>query len=223
MTNIYAELLEQIIVEMRTALPHEKDLLPGHEYFVWLDFLKKVKPDSKLFIHSNNKIKEYTDIREIMLLAETNHYPAWYIQPHFNEEDIIITYENGELKNISSELTVDMSEVWAVPRQILKFSGVIKGILNAQKSFIAYDLELAGTFLQKKEFLKNAGFTTPEFALFPTAEIASISSNKLETSLINFISQAQQSGLKVDGVIMVSDTPLLSGAVTQIVFIPQTT
>ena len=114
-----------------------------------------------------------------------------------------------------------MSEVWDVPRHLDEFSGTVKGILNEQKNFIAYDLELVGNFLQKMELLKNAGFTISEYVLFPTDKIASTSSSKLEASLLNFISKSCEAGLKVDGVVMVSDVPLLPGNCTRLIFKPK--
>ncbi|KKS57032.1 MAG: hypothetical protein UV20_C0004G0128 [Candidatus Magasanikbacteria bacterium GW2011_GWA2_42_32] len=221
MINTYADLIEDIITEMKMNLPKEEHLLVGHEYFVWLDFLKKIKPESKLLICTNGTIKEYTEIGEIMILAETNKYPVWHIQPHFIELEIVITYEDGELKTVNSKDNINMSEVWDVPRHLDEFSGTVKGILNEQKNFIAYDLELVGNFLQKMELLKNAGFTISEYVLFPTDKIASTSSSKLEASLLNFISKSCEAGLKVDGVVVVSDNPLLPGNCTRLIFKPK--
>lgn len=221
MINTYADLVEDIITEMKANLPKEEHLLVGHEYFVWLDFLKKIKPNSKLLFLPQETIKEYAEIGEIMILAETNKYPVWHIQPHFIEPEIVITYEDGELKKVNSKDNINMSEVWDVPRHLDEFSGTVKGILNEQKTFIAYDLELVGNFLQKMELLKNAGFTISEYVLFPTDKIASTSSSKLEASLLNFISKSCEAGLKVDGVVMVSDNPLLPGNCTRLIFKPK--
>ena len=153
-----------------------------------------------------------------MLLAEKNKFPVLYIQPNFTKQEISLNYEQGELKKVEGE--TDMSGVWNLPRQLSEFSGVIKGIIDSNNSFLAYDVNIDGTFLQKIALLKNLDFITPEYALFPTAEINTVSSNKLENSLLNFISQAQQKGLKVEGIIMISDTPLNPGAITQIIFKP---
>ncbi len=221
MINTYADLIEEIIIEMKASLPKEEHLLIGHEYFVWLDFLKKIKPNSKLLSLPQGTIKEYTEIGEIMILAETNKYPVWHIQPHFTLPEIVITYEDGELQKVNSKDNINMSEVWDVPRHIPEFSGTVKGVLNDKKTFFAHDLEMIGSFLQKMELLKNAGFTISEYVLFPTDKIASTSSNKLEASLVNFISKSCEAGLKVDGVVMVSDVSLLPGNCTRLIFKPK--
>ncbi len=65
------------------------------------------------------------------------------------------------------------------------------------------------SFSQKMEFLKNAGLEVAEFVLFPTNKIPTISSSKLETFFQSYISKAQIQGLNVDGVVIISDTPLV--------------
>ncbi|MFA6427826.1 MAG: hypothetical protein WCW16_05340 [Candidatus Magasanikbacteria bacterium] len=221
MSNLYADMVEQIILEMKENLPEKEELVVSHEYFMWLDFLKKIKPKSTLFIASTDSHKEYDDLREIMLVAENSHYPTWYIQPHCGDSLLSLIYEKGELQKVDSALEIDLSEVWAVPRHIPEFSGIVKGILNDKHSFVAYDLNTPINFLQKMELLKNYGFTPCEYVLFPTDKIMSITSSTLEASLLNFISKSHAAGLPVDGVVMVSDIPLAPGNYTHIIFKPK--
>lgn len=221
MSNLYADMVEQIILEMKETLPHEEELSTTHEYFLWLDFLKKIKPQSSLLNTKDGVTKEYIDIREIMLLAETNNYPVWYIQPYFTEPVIDITYEQGELKNVDTKDDLDLSRVWDLPRHIPGFSGIVNGVLNTEQHFVAYDLSLPMNFTAKMELLKNSGFTTCVHVLFPTNKIMSISSSALEASLIHFISQSLEQGLKVEGVRIISDTPLQPGNSMHIIFKPK--
>ncbi len=221
MSNLYADMVEQIILEMKETLPQKEELSVTHEYFLWLDFLKKIKPESSLLTSSPEETKEYEDIREIMLLAETNHYPVWYIQPHFSESTIGITYENGELKKVDSHSDLDLTHVWSLPRHIPGFSGIVKGVLNTEQHFIAFDLSLPMNFVAKMELLKNRGFMPCDHVLFPTDKIMSISSSALEASLIHFISQSLEEGLKVEGVRIISDAPFLSGNSMHIIFKPK--
>lgn len=92
MTTLYIERLEQIIGDMQAALP-KSDYLP------WLYFLREVHPESVLLKTDDDvpqarelteeiaqeTVKECNDIREVMLLAEQNQYPTWFIQPNFRE------------------------------------------------------------------------------------------------------------------------------------------
>ena len=215
MMNTYTELLEQIVIEMK---PSDAD------YHEWLDFLRRVYPESKLFKNNHheemplannsradpdNKInsdcgpEEYTDLREIIRLAAVHDHPTWYIQPHFTEPSARFTYENEELKNALA--------INGVPQTIAGFSGTISGVWLGEQTFVATDIENENGFLQKMELLKKAGFTTPEFVLFPTNKLLTVSVSKLEASLVNFISTAQKSWAKVDGAVFVSDLPLFGG------------
>ncbi len=237
MMNTYTQLLEQIIIEMKTALLTEGSNISNAEYSVWLDFLNKIKPESNLLknyldapysqelsprLLDNNfykDMKHYVDIREIMRLAEIKEYPTWFIQPKFSGQMITLGYEQGEIKNIYAASNDSMQELAmiqapGVPERFENFTGQILGTwLNEQtedKLFVAYDVHNNLSFLQKMELLKNAGFTTPEFVLFPTEKILSVSSHKLEASLQKYLSRALEQGLMVDGVVIISDTALFS-------------
>ncbi len=219
MKNTYTEILEQIIAEMKTALHVGKSGVIDSEYRQWLDFLRQVHPESTLFKNesvelalpaqtarddpSSDGLKEYSDLRTIIQLAATHEHPTWYIQPHFIGSQAQFTYENEELQNALG--------IHGVPKTIVGFSGTIHGVWLDEQTFIAYDTDNETSFVQKMEHLKNTGFTTPEFVAFPTDKLLTISSSKLETSLINFISTAQKMWAQVDGAMIVSDTPLFSG------------
>ena len=201
MTSNYSEKLEQIITDMKADSPEN-----NQEYLLWLDFLRKVKPESELLVaDSGGEVKEYTDVREIMLLAENNQYPIWYIQPFFDGACASLIYKAGELQT-------ETPDDRGVPKIISGFAGTIFGSLSDDNlTFVASDVSSNLGFVQKMEFLKSSGFTIPEYVLFPTDKITTISSSKLETSLNNFISKAGESGSKVEGVVIASDAPLILG------------
>jgi hypothetical protein len=222
--NSSTEKLEQIIMEMRAVLPTGDSVVPDTEYRLWLDFLKKVHPQSKLLENTeiiieenfnfNTDLKHYSDVREIMILAETKQYPTWFIQPNFKEPIIILAYDKGELKNIYSQQANNLEKrgttgIKDIPNTVKEFTGKIRGIVSGKEnnqSFIACDIENEMNFLQKMEFLESTGFKTADYILFPTDKITTISSDKLETSLQNYISTiTPQHGVKVDGVIIISD------------------
>lgn len=98
--NSYIERFEHIIRDMQSTLP-ESDYLP------WLDFLRKVHPESELLKMGESgapqareptmeedrpKPKECRDIRELMMLAECNGYPTWRIHP-YTEDELSQEYE----------------------------------------------------------------------------------------------------------------------------------
>jgi hypothetical protein len=215
MMNTYTEILEQIVIEMK---PSDAD------YHEWLDFLRRVYPESKLLKNDQSDepslsqnaradpvpknqpkdgLKEYSDLREIIRLAVDHNHPVWYIRPHFAGSSARFNYENEELKNALA--------INGVPQMIAGFSGTIHGVWLDEQTFVAIDLDNKIGFLQKMELLKNAGFIVPEFVLFPTIKLKAMSVSNLEASLMNFISTAQKSWAKVDGVVIVSDTPLFGG------------
>ena len=235
MTNTYTELLEQIISEMKAALLGGSSTVVDSEYRQWLDFLRQVHPESELLKSSSEQLttpaqnarddpsddglKPYSDLREIIRLAATHDHPTWYIQPHFIGSTAAFTYENDELQNALA--------LHGVPKAIDGFSGTINGVWLDEQTFIAYDADTKIGFAQKMEFLKKARFTTPDFAIFPTDKLLTVSVSKLEASLINFISTARVTWAKVDGVVIVSDTPLFSEdnngtGVNRILFKPHT-
>lgn len=223
MINIYTELLEQIITEMKSALLGGNTGVIDSDYRQWLDFLRQVHPESELLknndaqqvlpvqnaravsalrIQSDDGLKEYSNLREIMKLAAVHKHPTWYIQPHFAGSIAEFIYENEQLQNALG--------INGVPKVIERFSGAVYGVWLDEQTFIACDTDNKTNFIQKMEFLKNAGFTSPDFAEFPTDKLLTVSVSKLETSLMNFISSAQKSWAKVDGAVIVSDTPLFN-------------
>jgi len=218
MMNTYTELLEQIIAEMKTALLGGHNTVIESDYRQWLDFLRQVHPASTLLKDNDGQprammqgarddpsgLKAYSDLREIIRLAATYNHPTWYIQPHFTGSLTQFTYENEELQNAQA--------INGVPQSISGFSGTIRGVWVDEQTFIACDTDSKIDFAQKMELLKQAGFTTPDFVLFPTDKLLTVSVSKLETSLTNFISTAQNKWAQVEGAVIVSDTPLFSGS-----------
>lgn len=236
MINTYTEILEQIIEEMKAAVRKGNAGVIDSEYRQWLDFLKQIHPKSALLkdesptdLHAPAKLKQYTDVREVMQLAEIHEHPTWYIQPNFIESNIMLSYEEGVLQHAHSMNGNGFEEMEIalinIPHNVNQFNGKIFGTLSHEQTYIAYDVDTDIGFVQKMEFLKNAGFVVPDYVLFPTNKLITVSSSKLELSLINFISTAQTAWAKVDGVVIVSDTPLWSGGggvnTKRIVFKPQ--
>lgn len=80
--------------------------------------------------------------------------------------------------------------------------------------FTAYDVNSKNNFLEAMHTLQNYGLDSPDFVLFPTDKIPTVSSSTLQLSLQNYISKARDSGLKVDGLVIVSDTSFMSTADT---------
>ena len=227
--NTYTQKLEQIILEIQESLPNN-NTINAAEYQLWLEFLRQIHPESKLLQEVNIKgstikendfdkdIKYYSDIREIMMLAENKKYPTWFIQPKFEEPTILLEYDQGELKSDSNGLK-------SIPNNIPGFTGKISGIVAHEKSsFLAGDITTQMNFLEKMKFLEQAGFETLEYILFPTDKLPTISSNKLEASLQNYMSTIQ-GGVKVEGIIIISDVPLFTAdnqfSGTRIVFKPK--
>ncbi len=112
--TIYIEQLENIIREMQTALP-KPDYLP------WLHFLHEIHPESELLKTEDSGapqareptvdqgtagVKHCHDIREIMMLAERNGYPTWYIHPYgetdSNKEYEAVLFPTDKIQAISS-------------------------------------------------------------------------------------------------------------------------
>jgi hypothetical protein len=219
MMNTYVEFLEQIIAEMKVALSGGNAEVIESDYCQWLDFLRQVHPDSSLLKNAGGQpkaispgagddqpdsgLKAYSDLREIIRLAAAYNYPAWYIQPHFIGLITEFVYEKGELQNALA--------IQGVPKIIERFSGKIKGVWLDEQTFIAGNTDTKTSFTEKMEFLKQAGFIIPDFVLFPTDKLLTISVRKLEISLMNFISTARAARAQVDGAMIVSDTPLFGG------------
>jgi hypothetical protein len=226
--NTYTQKLEQIILEIQESSPNET--VGTTEYQLWLEFLRQIHPKSKLLQEVNMKgsiikendfdkdIKCYSDIREIMMLAENKKYPTWFIQPKFEEPTMLLEYDQGALKN-------DPGNLKDIPKSVPGFTGSISGYSAPEKLlFFAGDITTQMNFLEKMKLLKNAGFETLEHVLFPTDKLPTISSNKLEASLQNYMSTIQE-GVKVEGVIIISDVPLFTVdnpfSSTRIVFRPK--
>ena len=109
--TIYIERLEQIIRDMRTALP-ENDSLP------WFQFLREIHPESELLKVEDEgapqareptettKPKECHDVRELMILAELNGYPTWSIHPYAEDNSgeryESILFPTNKVQSISS-------------------------------------------------------------------------------------------------------------------------
>lgn len=209
MINSYTQKLEQIIVEMNAAVSNGSVDIATHEYQRWLDFLKHIHPESDVLKQKsaviidenfNKKVRILSNMQEIMRLAEKQRYPTWFIHPSCGES-LVLEYEHGVLKN-------DTEKDRSIPKTLKGFTGKIHGVSSANSQFIAHDINTVMPFLKKMEILKNYGFTTTEFVLFPTDKIPTISSSKLIASFQNYISKARSDGLSVDGVIVVSDVPL---------------
>ncbi|OGM97913.1 MAG: hypothetical protein A2817_01740 [Candidatus Yanofskybacteria bacterium RIFCSPHIGHO2_01_FULL_39_8b] len=218
MKNTYTELLEQIITEMKISILGGNGVVVDSDYRQWLDFLRQVHPESELLRSTtaqaavsasnarddpNTDTKIYTDLRSIIQLAATHDHPTWYIQPHFTGSIAGFIYENNELQNALP--------IHGLPKIIEGFTGTICGVWLNEQTFIAYGADGVMGFVKSQEFLKQAGFTTPDFALFPTDRLMALSVSKLEVSLTNFISTAQKKWAEVDGVMIVSDTSIFSG------------
>ncbi len=237
MINSYVAILEEIVLEMSTALSSGSKSVSDAEYLPWAQFLKQVHPGSHIFkekkreavttlesqvtesvsidTNFNKELKQFFDLREIMILAETNQYPIWFIQPKFNKE-LLVEYENGGLKNTSVKRNgtwekIGEHEEYGVPKDIKEFTGKIIGTWSENQQFIACDVEGDLEFLEKMELIEKTGLSIAEFVLFPTDKIPTISSNKLATFFQNYLSKSKEQGLVVDGAVVISDTPLVVG------------
>ena len=210
MTNQYINTLEDLIKKMKNSLNQGNSEVIQSEYALWLDFLRKVNPESNLLKNEQDlmldsefgkPLKKLSGIRDIMDMAREQEYPTWFIQPKFSDDRFIFEYEEGKLKSVTqNSLLQDI-------QTLVGFTGKISGqIHNSQ--FLAYDTDRHIQFLKKMKYLENLKLKTPEFVLFPTEKIAEISSTQLERIFHNYISKAQEGGLKVDGVVIVSDTPM---------------
>jgi hypothetical protein len=120
MTSPYIKQLEHIIREMQTTLP-KPDYLP------WLHFLHEVHPESELLRagegilpqareptvgQETSQVKHCHDIRELMMLAERNGYPTWYIHPYRegdpHEEHEPILFPTNKIQSISSHVLAEL-------------------------------------------------------------------------------------------------------------------
>lgn len=218
MKNIYTERLEKIIQDMKAELDAGGIVISLDEYQVWLECFEKIKSwndeDTKAEYPSYPEIPCYTDIREIMKLAEAKQYPTWFIQPRFIEPYTIISFKNGEYKNIYSAQqngvqVMESGGILGIPKKVKEFSGNITGIFfedqNGKKSFLACDMDSKISFLEKIKLLEQSGFSVVDHVLFPTEKILTIPSHKLETSLRNYLASVLEKGLTVSGLVIVND------------------
>jgi hypothetical protein len=257
MIPTYTKKLEQIISEMQ-ALSHNEQVV-AQDMQVWLEFLKQIYPDSDLLKQItptkydqsriektlNYRMQTYVDIREVMVLAESKGYPAWFIQPHLIGLNLVLTYVDGELQQLVFEdadnwEVLPIHELGSIPKVISGYTGHIRGVLHVASQipsgiplkdtetiratiyesylsgngkdllFTAYDVSTNHNFREAMHTLQNYGLHIPDFVLFPTDKIPTVSSSTLQLSLQNYISKARDSGLKVDGLVIASDSPLMS-------------
>lgn len=222
MKNTYTERLEKIIQDIKTELDASSIVVSLDEYQIWLECYKKITAWDELQRDdsSTNKypsypeIPCYTDIREIMKLAEAKQYPTWFIQPRFTGPHCILSFQNGEYKNMYSAQqngmqVIERAGILGIPETVNDFTGNITGFIlkdqSGGQSFLACDMDSKTGFLEKIKLLEQLGFSVVEHVLFPTEKIPTVPSHKLETSLRNYLSSALEKGLTVDGVVIVSD------------------
>ena len=212
MKNQYTQMFEKLIEKMKNALAQGNSDVIQSEYMLWLDFLRKINPESNLLkneedilldIDFDKSIKHISNIRDIMIIAEEQKYPTWYIQPKFCDERFIFEYDEGQLKS-----TIENSLVQDI-QTIRGFTGKISGQIH-KSHFFACDVDRHTQFLKKIEYLQSFKLSVPEFVLFPTDKLPLITRDKLEMIFHNYVSKAQEQGLNVDGVVIVSDTPLFT-------------
>ncbi len=230
MINSYTQKLEQIIADMKVT----GTTVPDTEYQQWLAFLQAVHPESEL-LKKRVVIKQCTDIREIMMLAESHNYPTWFIQPKITGLAVTAEYENGSLKTIAAkQQNLVVNKIDGLPPDIPEFNGKVKGVIymksktiednpssgailekylegqSDQLTFVAYDADKNTSFQNKMQLLESGGVAVGEYVAFPTSKIQSISSTNLETFFQNYIRQASES-FPVDGLVIISDVPLDDG------------
>jgi hypothetical protein len=232
MINSYTEIIEQIIVEMNASISSGRNDVSHSEYLLWLTFLRQIHPDSDLLkvrIQTpmprepntsglGKEQKQFSDVREIMILAETKKYPTWFVQPKFSKA-LLLEYDHGELQNVFLKQNgnwekTERDTITCIPKTIQEFSGTISGTCyqaeKGSQQFVANDVDRKIDFQKRMELLQNIGLTVAEFVLFPTDKIPTISSSKLEAFFRNYIAKAQEQGLLVDGVVIISDTMLVA-------------
>ncbi len=153
MIQIYTKQLEQIIAAMGKSIGTGEADITNAEYNAWLEFLKQIYPTSELLVQPVlataavattipvNKVdivhclKEYNDIREIMMLAEVKGYPTWFVQPHYVGLTVFLEYSQGKLSNISFEDQehiehLELQSLDTIPITIPEYSGTVIGVLH---------------------------------------------------------------------------------------------
>ncbi len=233
--NQYTELLQEIVLEMRDGLAQGRTDIPEPHFLLWRDFLKKIKPESELFQAGTESplprepsrdvfpdMPLLFDVREVMLLAESNGYPMWHIRPK-PKEMVVLEYVQGRLRDSPESLDV------GIPKTLLGFTGFIAGMWRShsdgRKDFIACDVVGKDTVFKKIEFLKESGFSVVEHVLFPTEKIQTTSSTKLETFFRSYLSAMNEEGLGSDGIVILADRPIVvkenGESCIQFVFVPK--
>jgi hypothetical protein len=117
--NSYIELFEQIVVEMKRNASVGKQDVPERDLRLWCDFLKQIKPESDVFgseietplprepdSDASPDVPQFSDVREIMILAEANGYPVWRVRPRSKTAtDIVVEdvlFPTEKIRTISS-------------------------------------------------------------------------------------------------------------------------
>ena len=222
MIHDYIEILEQIVLEMESAIASGSQEISEAEHLVWVNFLKQVRlendsPKGKVEDVAGEGLKIFYDLREIMMLAEAAGYPTWHIQPKFSEE-IIIEYADGELKNTyvkkngqTEKLKVEVEQ--NIPERIADFTGKVYGTWRERETekarFVAYDTDQNMDFPDRMRWLESTGLDIAEYVLFPTDKIPTTPMSKLAVFFQNYLSKAREQSLKVDGVVIISRAPII--------------
>jgi hypothetical protein len=220
MKNIYTDRLEKILSDMEAEIQSGTSTVSLEEFNTWKEFASRIQPAEKtntfvsyLDYSPYTKVPCYKDIREIMKLAEARNYPMWFIQPKITGPRITLSFDKGTCQMIYSVHNDDVHilekhELNGIPDAFESFTGNIIGASSKAPTgleFIAYDLAMDASFPDRITLLKNNRFKVVDFILFPTQKIPSVSSSTLETSLRKYVSQAQEHGHEVDGVIIASN------------------
>jgi hypothetical protein len=110
--------------------------------------------------------------------------------------------------HLPTEEYIGQGAVDIVTAQVL----VLQSYTNrpADLLFKATDTDTDSSFLEKQQQLERLGFTPAEYVLFPTSRLSTISSSKLETFFNSYIAKARDDNTWVDGLIIISDTPLIN-------------
>jgi hypothetical protein len=219
----HIEILKEIVLEMKSAITSGRQEISEDEYLLWVSFLKQVRPENdqskgKIENVADEETKTFSDLREIMMLAEAAGYPTWHIQPKFSEE-LIAEYLDGELKNICVKKNGQMEKLnendrWNIPEHVIDFTGKLFGTWCEKEDklqFVTYDTDQNMDFLDRMKWLESTGMNIAEYVLFPTDKIPTTPMSKLAALFQNYISKVREQGLKVDGVVIISNTPIIDG------------
>lgn len=153
MIHPYTKKLEALVAEMNIALQGDEVLISDTEYNQWLGFLKQVYPESELVAANTPQqtsvdalkeslaynLKIYDDIHDIMMLAEIQKYPTWFVQPHLTGLTIILNYQFGKLISIAVEdngrlESLELRTLDCIPQEATGLTGSVKGVLYLSKA-----------------------------------------------------------------------------------------